>query len=94
MEAGELDWSRTPGERWEFHWNHRLRAWLDGLTDDECFRSPAPDAWSVRPRGGSTVPVADPVPRIRHELIHRPSEVCLLRGLYPHTKPATNGATR
>jgi len=27
-------------------------------------------------------------------LIHHLCEVCLLRALYLHTKPATNGATR
>jgi hypothetical protein len=32
--------------------------------------------------------------RIYRELIHHVSEVCLLRDLYLHTKPATNGATR
>lgn len=52
----ELDWNRTLLEQWEFHWNHQLRARLDGLTDDEYFWSPVPDAWSVRPRGTSTAP--------------------------------------
>ncbi|MBF8191137.1 DinB family protein [Nonomuraea sp. K274] len=178
----------------EAHWNHQLRARLDGLTDDEYFWSPVPDAWSVRPRGSSTAPVQvgagdftidyafpEPVPaafttiawrlghvivgvlaarnaahfgapaasyetweyagsaataldqleaqldvwlagvrglgeaglrvpigekpfpeapmadlvlHINRELIHHLSEVCLLRDLYPHTKPATNGVTR
>jgi hypothetical protein len=44
-------------EQWEVHWKHQLRARLEGLTDDECFWSPVPDAWSVRPRGSSTAPV-------------------------------------
>ncbi|QHY96038.1 DinB superfamily protein [Streptomyces sp. S4.7] len=57
MEADELDWNRTLREQWEFHWNHQLRARLDGLTDDEYFWSPAPDAWSVRPLGESTAPL-------------------------------------
>jgi hypothetical protein len=57
MDADELDWNRTLREQWEFHWNHQLRARLDGLTDDEYFWSPVPDAWSVRPRGSSTAPV-------------------------------------
>ncbi|MCW2879944.1 MAG: hypothetical protein JWQ95_4044, partial [Sphaerisporangium sp.] len=34
MDADELDWNRTLREQWEFHWNHQLRARLDGLTDD------------------------------------------------------------
>lgn len=51
------DWNRALREQWEWHWNHQLRARLDGLTDDEYFWAPAPDAWSVRPRGSSTAPV-------------------------------------
>src|SRR5258705_427036 len=104
MDADELDWNRTLREQWESHWNHQLRARLEGLTDDEYFWSPVPDAWSVRPRGSSTAPVQvgagdftmdyafpEPVPHL--------SEVCLLRDLYLHTldlhtTPDTSGATR
>jgi len=43
MEADELDWNRTLREQWEFHWQHQLTARLDGLTDDEYFRSPVPE---------------------------------------------------
>ncbi|MFF3226193.1 DinB family protein [Nocardia suismassiliense] len=57
MNADELDWNRTLREQWEFHWNHQIRARLEGLTDDEYFWSPVPNAWSVRPRGTSTAPV-------------------------------------
>ncbi|MFI0975869.1 DinB family protein [Streptomyces sp. NPDC021093] len=57
MNATEFDWNRTLREQWEFHWNHQLRDRLDGLTDDEYFWSPVPDAWSVRPRGTSKAPV-------------------------------------
>ncbi|WP_323135983.1 DinB family protein [Streptomyces sp. NBC_01669] len=39
-------------------------------------------------------PMADLVLHIHQELIHHLSEVCLLRDLYRHTNPATNGATR
>jgi hypothetical protein len=53
----ELDWNRTLREQWEWHWNHQVRARLDGLTDDEYFWSPVPDTWSVRPRGSSTAPM-------------------------------------
>jgi hypothetical protein len=38
--------------------------------------------------------MADLVLHIHRELIYDLSEVCLLRDLYLHTKPATNGATR
>ncbi|MFC4537022.1 DinB family protein [Sphaerisporangium dianthi] len=57
MDEDHLDWNRPLREQWEFHWNHQLRARLEGLTDDEYFWSPVPDAWNVRPRGGSTAPV-------------------------------------
>ncbi|MGW7695928.1 DinB family protein [Streptomyces asiaticus] len=40
------------------------------------------------------MPMADLVLHIHRELIHHLSEVCLLRDLYLHRKPATNGATR
>ena len=49
VDANELDWNQTLPEQWEFHWNHQLRARLDGLTDDEYFWSPVPGAWSERP---------------------------------------------
>jgi hypothetical protein len=57
MEPDEPDWNATLRGQWEHHWDHQLRARLDGLTDDEYFWSPVPDAWSVRPRGSSTAPV-------------------------------------
>jgi DinB family protein len=57
MDADELDWNQTLCEQWEFHWNHQLRARLEGLSDDEYFWSPVQDAWSVRPRGTSKAPV-------------------------------------
>lgn len=57
MDTTEYDWGRPLREQWEFHWNHQLRDRLKGLTDDEYFWSPAPDAWSLRPRGGSTAPI-------------------------------------
>ncbi|WP_250006313.1 DinB family protein [Actinoplanes sp. M2I2] len=53
----DVDWNETLREQWEWHWNHQVRARLDGLTDDEYFWSPVPDAWNVRPRGTSTAPV-------------------------------------
>ena len=52
-----MDWNRALREQWEFHWNSQLRERLAGLTDDEYFWSPVPDAWSVWPRGTSTAPV-------------------------------------
>ncbi|GAA2796390.1 DinB family protein [Crossiella cryophila] len=54
----ELDWNQRLREQWEFHWDHQVRARLDGLTDEEYFFSPVPDAWSVRPRGTAITPLA------------------------------------
>ncbi len=53
----DRDWNRTLREQWEFHWNHQVRPRLDGLTDEEYFWSPAPDAWNIWPHGASTAPV-------------------------------------
>lgn len=33
-DGNRTDRSRTLREQWEVHWNHQLRARLDGLTDD------------------------------------------------------------
>ncbi|MDV2476213.1 DinB family protein [Rhodococcus zopfii] len=52
-----FDLNHSLREQWEFHWNHQVRARLQGLTDDEYFWSPVPDAWSARPRGTSTAPI-------------------------------------
>jgi hypothetical protein len=52
-----FDWNGTLRDQWEWHWERQLRDRLTGLTDDEYFWSPGPDAWSVRPRGSSTAPV-------------------------------------
>ncbi|MFB9209099.1 DinB family protein [Nonomuraea spiralis] len=57
MDADTSGWNRTLREQWEVHWKHQVRARLDGLTDEEYFWSPVPDAWSVRPRGTSAAPV-------------------------------------
>jgi hypothetical protein len=45
-------------EQLTFHWEHFLRPKLDGLTDDEYFWEPAPDAWSIRRRGEARAPIA------------------------------------
>ncbi len=37
--------------------NSQLRDRLQGLTDAEYFWEPAPDSWSVRPRGTGTAPI-------------------------------------
>ncbi|MGB8405167.1 MAG: DinB family protein [Mycobacterium sp.] len=39
------------GDQLEWHWQHRLRPRLDGLTDDEYFWQPVGDCWTVHPDG-------------------------------------------
>jgi hypothetical protein len=51
-DGDDFDWNRTLREQWEFQWNQQIRARLEGLTDEEYFWSPVPDAWTVRPRTG------------------------------------------
>ena len=49
-----IDWNQTLRDQIEWHWDHQVRARLDGLTDDEYFWEPAADTWNVHPRGKST----------------------------------------
>ncbi|MEU5529335.1 hypothetical protein ABZ744_20600 [Micromonospora chersina] len=42
----------------EWHWQHQLRPWLDGLTDDEYFWQPVPGAWTLSRHGQSSAPVS------------------------------------
>jgi len=53
----DLDWNEHLVEQIDLHWSSQLRPRLDGLTDDEYFWEPAPDCWSLRPRGTGTAPV-------------------------------------
>ncbi|MEU4688673.1 DinB family protein [Actinoplanes sp. NPDC023714] len=48
------DWNLQLRQQLDQHWRSRLRPRLEGLTDDEYFWEPAPDMWSVRPRGTSS----------------------------------------
>ena len=52
-----MDWNPLLREQLSWHWTHQLRPRLDGLTDDEYFWEPAPNSWSIRPRGTSTAPI-------------------------------------
>ncbi|GAB1515372.1 DinB family protein [Actinophytocola sp. KF-1] len=52
-----MDWNPLLREQLSWHWTHQLRPRLDGLTDDEYFWEPAPNSWTVRPRGTSTAQV-------------------------------------
>ncbi|WP_210732758.1 hypothetical protein [Streptomyces sp. RKND-216] len=57
MDTNLLDWNLALREQWEGHWTQHVRPRLQGLTDEEYFWSPVPDAWNVRPRGTSMAPV-------------------------------------
>jgi hypothetical protein len=57
MDVKKREWNRTLREQWRVHWDQQLRPRLEGLTDEEYFWSPVPDAWSVRPRGAPGAPV-------------------------------------
>ncbi len=48
-----MDWPHELADQLSWHWEHQLRPRLEGLTDEEYFWEPAPDGWSVRPRGES-----------------------------------------
>lgn len=58
-----MDWNKQLTDQLEFHWNVQARPRLDGLTDDEYFWEPVPDAWSVR---GNSIdwqyPAPEPTP--------------------------------
>ncbi|MGQ0845885.1 MAG: DinB family protein [Sporichthyaceae bacterium] len=51
------DWTAQLVEQLDWHWNSQLRPRLHGLTDAEYLWEPAPDCWSVRPRGTSAAPI-------------------------------------
>lgn len=57
MTTTTLAWGPLLLDQIEFHWHSQLRPRLEGLTDAEYFWEPAPDAWSVRPRGTGTAPM-------------------------------------
>ncbi len=53
-----VDWDAELVEQLDWHWHTQLRPRLDGLTDDEYRWEPVRGAWSVRPRGTATAPIA------------------------------------
>lgn len=53
----EVNWPQEIIEQLSWHWERQLRPRLAGLTDQEYFWEPAPDSWSVRPRGESHAPM-------------------------------------
>ena len=53
----EVDWLFELTDQLRWHWQQQLRPRLDGLSDEEYFWEPAPESWSVRPRGTSRAPV-------------------------------------
>jgi hypothetical protein len=53
-----MDWTSQLLEQLTWHWDHQVRPGLDGLTDDEYFWEPVPDAWSIRPRAEARTAMA------------------------------------
>ncbi|HEY7071226.1 MAG TPA: DinB family protein [Acidimicrobiales bacterium] len=53
-----MDWTTQLLEQLTFHWDHQARPRLEGLGDDEYLWEPVPGTWSIRPRTGSTTPLA------------------------------------
>src|SRR5680860_1194073 len=53
-----MDWTATLLEQLTFHWDHQVRARLDGLTDDEYLWEPVAGAWSIRPRAEARTTMA------------------------------------
>ena len=54
----QVDWNAELVDQLESHWRHQLRPRLSGLTDDEYFWRPAPDCWTISPRGASSAPTS------------------------------------
>jgi hypothetical protein len=54
----DVDWSFELVDQLEWHWQHRLRPRLNGLTDDEYFWQPVPGCWTISRRGESSVPMS------------------------------------
>ncbi|WP_432563658.1 DinB family protein [Kineococcus sp. SYSU DK003] len=53
----DFTWNQLLRDQIEWHWQHQLRARLEGMSDEEYFWEPAPGSWNVRPRGTGTAPV-------------------------------------
>jgi hypothetical protein len=51
------DWPYELDDQLDWHWQHQLRPRLAGLSDAEYFWEPAPDGWSIHPRGRSRAPI-------------------------------------
>lgn len=43
--------------QFDFHWTRQPRPRLEGLTDEENFHEPVPNAWNVRRKDNGRVPV-------------------------------------
>jgi hypothetical protein len=47
-------WNARLRDQLDFHYQHRLRPRLEGLTDEEYFWEPVPGCWSLRTRADAT----------------------------------------
>lgn len=57
-----MDWNKQLTDQLEWHWRMQLRPRLEGLTDDEYFWRPTPDAWTVHEDGSVDFAYPEPVP--------------------------------
>ncbi|WP_436528028.1 DinB family protein [Actinoplanes sp. HUAS TT8] len=58
-----MEWNTLLSDQLDFHWRTQLWPRLTGLSDDEYFWEPTPDAWTLRPSGdGFTIDWAFPAP--------------------------------
>jgi hypothetical protein len=69
-----MDWNKQLTDQLDFHWRVQLRPRLEGLTDDEYFWKPVPDAWTLH-RDGSIdweypTPQPEPVTTIAWRMAH------------------------
>jgi len=56
--GSSMDWTTLLLDQLTFHWEAQARPRLDGLGDAEYVWEPVPGAWSIRPRGEATTPLA------------------------------------
>jgi hypothetical protein len=57
-----MDWNEQLVDQLDWHWRYQLRQRLEGLTDDEYFWQPVPDAWSLHRDGRIEFEVPEPQP--------------------------------
>jgi hypothetical protein len=64
MTTKTRDLTTQLADQLDFHWQHQLRARLEGLTDEEYFWEPVIDCWTLHPDGSIdfAFPTPEPAP--------------------------------